>query len=63
MKLIVEGNVKEIAELVRKMQERPNGKIVIDGKTLIREPYQQRYHVVNEVQEDQRLKQDKNSRM
>ena len=34
MKLIVEGNVKEIAELVREMQERPNGKLLLTVKPL-----------------------------
>ena len=64
MKLIIEGSGKEIADLVQETQNRPKSfnAIIVDNKILIREPYQRNYRVVGEVREDQRLKQDKNSR-
>ena len=54
MKILIEGTAKEIADFKEMLQNRQNVK-VINGEIFIRKPYQQRYHAVNEVQEDQRF--------
>lgn len=52
MKLIIEGEAKEIAELVKKIQARPKvkkGYMVIDGKICERKPFENTYTPVEKV--------------